>query len=110
MSILAYRWAPATPLLQTLSLFLYYINSQFSADSQFSAIGEFTNNWLCLQMKPWKNHQPPLVGTSQIPNSSLTPLNDAPTQQEVARSISAHNTNKRLKCLVPGILGAGGMS
>jgi hypothetical protein len=37
-----------------LSLFLSYITSQSSSGSQFSAIGELTNNWPCLQMKPGK--------------------------------------------------------
>jgi hypothetical protein len=34
----------------------------------------------------------------QILAEPRTPLNDAPIQQEADRSISAHNTNKRLEC------------
>jgi hypothetical protein len=37
-------------------------------------------------------------GPHKFPNSSWTPFNDAPTQHEAARSIGAHNTNKRLEC------------
>jgi hypothetical protein len=43
----------------------------------------------------------------KLPNSSQTPFNNAPTQQEAARWIGAHNTNKRLECYVPGIFGVG---
>jgi hypothetical protein len=88
----------AMPLPQTLSLFLFYVSSQSSSGSQFSAIGELTNNWPCLQMKPGKNHQPPLLGTSQISKFQPNHLNNAPTQHEVARLIDTHNSNKRLEC------------
>jgi hypothetical protein len=39
----------------------------------------------------------------QIP--AEPPLNDAPTQHEAARSIGAHNTNKRLECRSLAFLG-----
>jgi hypothetical protein len=32
-----------------------------------------TNNWPCLQMKPGKCHQPPLLGTLQISKFQLNP-------------------------------------
>jgi hypothetical protein len=59
-----------------------------------------TNNWPCLQMKPGKNHLPPLMGTSQISKILVgfpPPPNDALTQHEVARTNGAHITNKRLE-------------
>jgi hypothetical protein len=37
-------------------------------------------------------------GPHKYPNFSQTPLNDAPTQHEAARSIGSHNTNKGLEC------------
>jgi hypothetical protein len=45
-----------------------------------------------------KKHQPLLLGTPQISKFQPIPPHNAPTQHEGARSISAHNTNKRLKC------------
>jgi hypothetical protein len=37
-------------------------------------------------------------GPHKFPNSSWIPLNNIPTQHEAARSIGAHNINKRLEC------------
>jgi hypothetical protein len=61
-------------LSHTLSLFFSYISFQSLSGSQFSVKSELTNTWPCLQMKPEKNCQPPLLGTSQISKFNEPPL------------------------------------